>query len=111
MPIIYIPDTPTPASRWFYPDRVRCLECRRFFGPLVIKRLWCSYECAKMPPPSRDPADWPREHRRANGEPKVSYTHSGQVDESNHRRDTIHFYLCGYCGTYHLGHRVVSDVG
>ena len=98
-------DIDPPANDWFYPARKRCLTCRRFFGPLVIKRLYDSYECAGMEPPSSDPADWPREHKTAVGEAKTAYTDPNTIDGTRHQGDAIWLYDCSYCGMYHLGHR------
>jgi hypothetical protein len=106
---VYVPDREPSASNWFYPARSRCLACRKYFGFLVIKRLWCSYDCAGMPAPSADPADWPREHRTRAGEAKVSYHHPEEVNAAQHEHETIHLYLCSYCGTYHLGHRQTGE--
>jgi hypothetical protein len=113
MSIRYVPDEESSASDWFYPQRQRCLACHRYFAWLVIKRLWCSYECAEMQPPSRDPADWPRHHRTGGSVPreKTGYTHPEVVDAARHKRETIHLYPCDYCGMYHLGHRRVNIDG
>ena len=105
MVVIVEPPVNSPESDWFYPRRRRCLKCRRYFGPLVIKRLYDTYECAGMEPPSADPADWPREHKRLSGEPKVGYLCPEDVNADRHNRDTIWLYPCGYCGMYHLGHK------
>ncbi len=34
------------GKNWVYPDRQRCLKCRRYFAFAVIQRLYCSEECA-----------------------------------------------------------------
>lgn len=92
------------VSNWFYPERRRCLACRKFFSFLVVKRLYCSYECAGVPAPSDNPADWPREHRTASGDAKASYAHPGEVRSAQTNEANIHLYPCNYCFTYHLGH-------
>jgi len=71
--------------------------------PLVIKRLYDSYECAGMVPPSRDRTLWPREHRRGNGDAKITYLYPEQVN--SRPGNTIWLYPCDYCGMYHLGHK------
>src|SRR5690606_41842173 len=62
--------TAEAAAAWFYPDRQRCLGCRRYFAGLVINRLYCTYECAGMEPPPLDPRLRPRSCRTAPGEAK-----------------------------------------
>src|SRR5688572_8370737 len=103
-PVLVAPPGSTLPNDWFYPNRKRCLACRKYFGFIVVKRLWCSYECAGMTPPSDNFRDWPREHRRAGGQPKATYLCPEDVDVRRHSKDTIHVYECGYCGMWHLGH-------
>lgn len=93
-----------PPSDWFYPQRKRCLTCRKFFGFTVIRRLYCSYECARMPFPPNDPMKRPRECRTGAGELKRSYPYPELVTGAD-LRGTFNVYECACCGTYHIGHR------
>jgi hypothetical protein len=90
-----------------YPDRKRCYVCHQYFGFIVVWGLYCSYECAGMPPPSRYPEEWPREHFSARG---------GQREEKRaflSPREAREFvqswapdkepYECGHCGMWHIG--------
>ena len=87
-----------------FPELEYCLNCWKRLDPrqtLVIRRRWCSYECAKMRAPHPDPARWPRECLTKKGYPKARYTHPEAVDASG----TMHTYECGYCGYFHIGHK------
>lgn len=102
--------TAEAAAAWFYPDRQRCLGCRRYFAGLVIKRLYCTYECAGMEPPPLDPRLRPRSCRTAAGEAKKVFLYPGEVvSPQSDRRGTIHVYLCDCCGMYHIGHKNPND--
>lgn len=90
---------------WFYPERKRCLTCRKYFGPLVIKRLYCSYPCADMEPPLPDITQRPRCCRTRVNEAKRAYLYPEEVTSERHEYETIHVYLCLHCGLYHIGHR------
>jgi hypothetical protein len=73
-------------GRWhLYPDRQRCLACRRFFGFTVIDRLYCSYLRAGVKPPGDDPNEAPR------------------------KKNTDAYY-CDYCHHYHIGHIRVREL-
>jgi hypothetical protein len=96
---------------WFYPERTRCLGCRRYFGFIVIKRLYCSYKCAGMEPPAFDPAQRPRCCRTRVGEAKRAYFYPEEVvtPELDVESD-LHVYPCDCCGMYHIGHTTRSRV-
>lgn len=92
---------------WRYPDRVRCLACRSYFGFVVVDGLFCSYGCARVPEPSADPADWPREHySRPQGTPERRakrdwmYRH---LAERAAKRNGKQAYRCTYCLGWHIG--------
>lgn len=112
--LVTLPTITTSPSEtdWFYPQRKRCLKCRRFFGFIVIKRLYDSYECAGMEPPKLDPRERPRECRTRVGEAKAAYNAPEDVQRTpsgargfNDKDTTVHVYECGHCGMYHIGHR------
>lgn len=88
-----------------YPTRQRCFKCRRCFGFIVVKRLYCSYECADMPPPNPNITARPRYCRTRTNEPKRAYRWDGEVTDRNHKHETIHVYFCDHCGMYHIGHQ------
>lgn len=82
-----------------YPARKRCRRCRRFFGPLVVAGLWCSYHCAGHDVPSTDPADWPRRHFvPATMKEKRAYLSAEEAAAQPHGA----VYLCSYCLTWHI---------
>lgn len=94
-----------------YPQRQRCARCRNYFDFNVVLGLFCSYACGGLREPSRDPADWPRQHkvgRLREGKiiPKLAFWSQGQAEQG--RREcgdrTLNVYLCGYCHQWHMGH-------
>jgi hypothetical protein len=101
-------------GKWhLYPDRQRCLACRRFFGFTVIDRLYCSYLCAGVKPPGDDPNEAPRKcvtgsigSRRF----KVRYQYLKQVPSFQLRKKNTDAYYCDYCHHYHIGHRRVRNL-
>lgn len=94
------------GQAWRYPERKRCLACRRYFGFLVVDGLYDSWECAPRGRPSDNPDDWPREHyvpmpggvRRE----KHSYWTLQEAERvaARHDKDA---YQCGYCLQWHIG--------
>ena len=95
-----------------YPQRQRCIACRRYFNALVLAGQWCSYECAGHPQPSRNPADWPREHwrkaiRRHDRIEKEGHLTQAQAQfavMANDGDGALQEYLCSYCLMWHIGH-------
>lgn len=87
-----------------YPERKRCLTCRGFFGFTILAGLWCSYECAGHPEPSRDPRDWPRGHRLHWSLRRAKRVFDSEAEAracQGTRGKTP--YLCDYCLTWHVG--------
>jgi hypothetical protein len=96
---------PILTSNRLYPQRVRCLGCRKYFGPIVIKRLYCSYACAGMEPPPADIMQRPRYCRTHAGELKRSFFYPEQVTNQQLTcRGMMDVYYCDCCGTYHIGY-------
>jgi hypothetical protein len=94
-----------------YPRRQRCHACRRFFGPLVVKGLYCSYGCAGMPPPLPGEAGPGGIRQCANngyGKPKKRWDIEEEArDYARVARacgDDLESYACGRCGGWHVGH-------
>lgn len=83
-----------------YPMRKRCRRCRRFFGPLVVAGLWCSYHCAGHPVPSDDPAEWPRHHLVPSRPPKPKRQYLSEAEAAARPHGAV--YLCWYCLTWHI---------
>jgi len=96
-----------------YPERQRCKKCRLYLGGFaVLKRLYCSYDCAGVAMPSENPDDWPRQHfARYKGRKtaKIAYDYPEQPDERKQRFSDLVTYLCEYCLMYHLGHEGVQS--
>lgn len=96
-------------SELIYPVRQRCRRCRNYFDFIVIKGLYCSWECAGMPPPSANPDDWPRGHYHPHGgarQEKRCYLSDVEAQEFIHRSGLTSYasdYLCDYCGMWHVG--------
>lgn len=89
-----------------WPQRQRCRKCRNYFGWTIVDGLFCSYECAGLPEPSRDPADWPRQHTvRYQGRAKrVFWVESEARDwlRDNNVKDKEP-YRCDFCRQWHVG--------
>lgn len=94
------------VKRW--PSRRRCYVCKTYFLDLVIKQLYCSYECAGLPPP--DPTVKPRTcyngKGKSYGKPKRVYF---SIEEAKSSTDamadpTLGAYECPNCFLIHLGH-------
>ena len=91
-----------------YPERKRCMTCRSFFGFTILAGLWCSYECAGHPEPSKDPEDWPRQHRlhwRVGRQAKKVYDSEQEATRSGRLPEPLNAYLCDYCLTWHIGRK------
>lgn len=90
-----------------YPELEFCLTCWKRLDikkTHVIKRRWCSYECARMRTPDENPARWPRKCLTRQGYPKIKFTHPEQITA----KSDVHTYECSYCGYYHIGHKPVE---
>ncbi len=91
---------------WRYPDRKRCARCRRYFGFLVVKGLWCSYACARLPNPALVlPDDWPREHYSKRGgvrRPKRAWRDQRAAERAA-KLNGKQAYVCGFCNEWHIG--------
>lgn len=88
-----------------YPDRKRCAGCRSYFCWEVIFGLFCSRECAGIPPISLDPEDWPRSHYSlVNGsrKPKRAFP-SIRSAQNFAKRHGKQVYRCAYCWELHIG--------
>lgn len=85
-----------------YPVRRRCRACRSYFDFEVIKGQFCSYRCADLREPSRNPLDWPRQHRYGNRE-KRRFLSRQEAEQASPPDKGV--YLCEYCGTWHIGGR------
>lgn len=98
-----------------YPERKRCLACRRYFGFLVVDGLYDSWECAGRHPLSSNPDDWPREHYvpERPWRPKrekhawLTLTEAERVASKFNKEA----YQCGFCCKYHIGSRNPSEGG
>lgn len=98
---------------WVYPDRKRCYACRRYFGFEILSGLYCSTGCARVPPISVDPADWPREHfsqawRGSPRKPKRNWL-SMERARIEAKRFGKEAYWCGYCLGAHIGGRYAQE--
>lgn len=94
------------GPEWRYPNRKRCLRCRRYFGFLVVEGLYDSYPCAGRSDPSLAPPDeWPREHfARVGGERKPKRAWAGRrIAERQARLYGKEAYVCGFCNEWHIG--------
>lgn len=98
---------------WVFPDRKRCMTCRRYFGFTVIDGLYDSWGCAgRTDPDLAPPEDWPREHYvpQAGGgrKPKRAFLEERKARRAA-TRNRKEAYRCGYCGQWHIGSLWSSD--
>ena len=96
-----------------YPERKRCRACRRYFCFEVIKGLYCSRECAGLPPlPVLPLEQLPRTCRtgRLGGKirAKTCYFTEAEALETmaaqRHADPGLEAYECPNCLYWHLGH-------
>lgn len=93
-----------------YPERKRCARCRSYFCWMVVFGLFCSRECAQIPPISSDPQDWPRHHyaiRPDSGDRKEKRVfpsvNSARRFLKRNRIQGKEIYRCAYCWELHIG--------
>jgi endogenous inhibitor of DNA gyrase (YacG/DUF329 family) len=88
-----------------YPERVRCGKCRKYFAWVVFQGVFCSRECAELPPVD-DPDDWPRQHYviGSNGvkREKRDWQSMGLAKEKAKKFHKT-AYRCDYCLGWHIG--------
>jgi hypothetical protein len=91
------------SEKLLYPQRKRCRTCRSYLDVIVLKRLYCCYECAGLPQPS---GPVPRQCKNPTGARKrVFFTEDEAMASEPAREDkNLHAYECGYCHFIHLGH-------
>lgn len=88
-----------------WPRRQNCRTCRCRLSDLVVLQLYCSYHCAGLSGPSRDPAQWPRQHAYL-GKEKIWYFSREEAEHYWERlgQPLLEIYQCDYCSMWHLGH-------
>lgn len=94
-------------SELVWPERKRCRACRKFFRFIVLRRLYCSYECAELPEP--DPDVRPRQcfsNRPEGLRPKRPFfsMEEAQANLVAQKDPELSAYECQNCFMYHLGH-------
>ena len=89
-----------------YPERVRCLGCRRYFAFEVVLRQYCSRECAGLDPRPTVVAEWPRTCRVWNHKDRVWVPKRSFPVESEARDEAAlhdnYFYECPNCFDWHI---------
>jgi len=87
-----------------WPQRQRCRKCRNYFGFIVIDQLFCSYECAGVAEPSRNPDEWPRQHTVFGQQKRAFFSEDEAVTflRKGNIRDKQAYY-CDFCHTWHVG--------
>lgn len=103
-------EVPASIKRW--PARKRCYTCRSYFGFIVLRGLYCSYECAGVPEPDRMAR--PRSCyvvNRRNGRPftrsgKLAFFSRDEAEQSACRQNDplLSVYECEHCLLFHHGH-------
>lgn len=105
-----------PQSPLLWPERQRCVICRKRFRWVVIRQRYCSYDCAGLEEP--DPRVFPRScfNRKYPGEnvPRAKTTYfSFEValgSDPRKRDPTLEPYWCDHCHMVHLGHAPQPEI-
>lgn len=112
-----------------FPERQRCITCRKKLNKIVLLGMYCSYPCAKAIAPSGNIVDAPRSckyEKKMNGKSvgwvfKAKYRCDSEVPEKLRKDPATNIYVCDYCKFLHVGHsrldtlkvekmrRIVSD--
>lgn len=90
-----------------YPNRTRCLACRKKLDKIILDGVYCSYPCAKAKRPSLKVNLAPRHCKReVNGRWnfKTRYTHEEAVPLKLRQDPATNIYRCDYCRFLHVGH-------
>lgn len=90
-----------------YPQRQRCLKCRKKLGDEVFFRQYCSSVCAGIPTPSTNPEEAPREcvtQRDGTWQFKRRYRCEEEVPTRLREEIAGSLYECQHCGHLHVGH-------
>lgn len=90
-----------------YPERTRCLTCRKKFVDTVLNGTFCSYPCAGSPAPSGRVGDAPRNCKREiNGkwDFKTRFKAETEIPEKLRNDPATNIYRCNYCLFLHVGH-------
>lgn len=97
-----------PAATALYPERTRCKRCRSGLDDLVVLRMFCSYKCAGLPAPDKNPSTAPRVCKRAarsdeKGEWAFKQKFTHPQDAARFLREGTTLYRCSNCFFLHIG--------
>jgi len=98
-------------SETFFPDRMRCKNCRKKLEDTVLNGQFCSYRCVPHPAPKPQVEKAPRHCKReVNGvwNWKTKYRYEGEVPERLRLDPATNIYRCDYCLFLHVGHSRVK---
>lgn len=112
------------AKETLYPQRQRCKKCSKGFPEQgAIHGLYCTYRCAGMAEPFKNPKDAPRWCiTEKDGKPqwKKRLRHEGEMPRALRDDPSANSYWCQHCGFLHIGHsrvdlkvettRIVGDI-
>lgn len=90
-----------------YPERTRCLTCRKKFTDMVLNGTFCCYPCAGSPIPSPNVSAAPRNCKReVNGkwDFKTRFKCEEEVPQKLRDDPATNIYRCDYCLFLHVGH-------
>lgn len=89
-----------------YPKRQRCLKCRRYFGPLVVLGLYCSFSCAgtKINPGGTDNPRACENNGQGKRKRRWDSMEEAAAFAARDATGELNAYQCYRCGGYHVGH-------
>lgn len=90
-----------------YPERQRCLTCRKKLEDIVLDGMYCSYQCLGIKSPSQNVEKAPRHCRRevsGKWDFKSKYKSPNSVPLKLQNDPATNIYSCDYCHFFHVGH-------
>lgn len=109
------------SKETLYPKRQRCKTCQKKLETLVLKGIYCSAKCGKLPEQFKNIDDAPRGckmERDGKWIWKQKYRCVEEVPERLQNDPSTNIYTCPHCFMLHVGHaralgketaRLVSD--
>ncbi len=94
-------------SEKLFPERQRCVVCRKKLETTVLNGIHCSYKCAKTKAPTSDVDKAPRECKRlvsGSWDFKKRYRAESEVSLKHRQDPGTNIYRCQHCLHLHVGH-------
>lgn len=94
-------------SNKIFPDRQRCVTCRKKLEDTVLDGMYCSYPCLHIRVPSSNVEEAPRHCKRQINNAwgfKTRYRAENEVPQKLRDDPATNIYRCDYCRFLHVGH-------